>query len=120
MCVQIKQDKYTVFDFWAQWCGPCKVVSPIFERLSEQFTAVEFYKVDVDAAEDIAQEMGLRAVRHQPPLSYPSCFLCWCRADGWTCSDADVHVVQERREDQGRHRCEPERYPGAPYTSPVI
>lgn len=67
--MQISQDKYTVFDFWAQWCGPCKVISPIFEKLSEQFTGVEFYKVDVDAAEAISQELSIRAVRI-PTLSF--------------------------------------------------
>ena len=51
-----------MFDFWAQWCGPCKVISPIFEKLSEQFTGVEFYKVDVDEESHIAQEVGVRAV----------------------------------------------------------
>ncbi|GJE89643.1 thioredoxin family protein [Phanerochaete sordida] len=58
----IGQDKYTVFDFWATWCGPCKVISPIFEKLAEQFPNVEFYKVDVDAAEQISQEVGIRAM----------------------------------------------------------
>ncbi|GJE88329.1 thioredoxin family protein [Phanerochaete sordida] len=58
----IAKDTYTVFDFWAQWCGPCKVISPIFEKLSEQFAAVEFYKIDVDAAEAISQELSIRAM----------------------------------------------------------
>ncbi len=59
---QIGQDKVTIFDFWATWCGPCKVISPIFEKFSDQFPNVEFYKVDVDAAEEISQEVGVRAV----------------------------------------------------------
>ncbi|EKM51915.1 uncharacterized protein PHACADRAFT_46633, partial [Phanerochaete carnosa HHB-10118-sp] len=58
----IAKDTYTVFDFWAVWCGPCRLISPIFERLSEQFAGVEFYKVDVDAAEAIAQELSIRAM----------------------------------------------------------
>ncbi|KZT27660.1 thioredoxin [Neolentinus lepideus HHB14362 ss-1] len=58
----IKQDKVTVFDFWATWCGPCKVISPIFEKLSEEYGNLEFYKVDVDEQPDIAQEVGVRAM----------------------------------------------------------
>nr|ALG35748.1 thioredoxin-like protein-1 [Inonotus obliquus] len=58
----ISKDKPTVFDFWATWCGPCRVISPIFEKLSESTGDVEFYKVDVDEASDIAQEVGIRAM----------------------------------------------------------
>lgn len=61
--VQVKGGKPAVIDFWATWCGPCKAISPIFERLESQFPQLEFYKVDVDVAEDISQEVGVRAVR---------------------------------------------------------
>ena len=59
---QINGDKPAVFDFWATWCGPCRVISPIFEQLESQFPAVGFYKVDVDEAQDISEEVGVRAV----------------------------------------------------------
>ena len=63
-CIQIGQDKYTVFDFWATWCGPCKVISPIFERLEGQFANVEFYKVNVQEQPQIVEEVTIRGVRH--------------------------------------------------------
>ncbi|KAG8918749.1 hypothetical protein FRC01_001680, partial [Tulasnella sp. 417] len=61
---KIGGSKQVIIDFTATWCGPCKMISPIFEKLSEQqeFSGVEFYKVDVDDASAIAQECGIRAM----------------------------------------------------------
>ncbi|KAI0045660.1 thioredoxin [Auriscalpium vulgare] len=58
----INSDKVTVFDFWATWCGPCRVISPVFETLSGKHEATSFYKVDVDDQTEIAQEVGIRAM----------------------------------------------------------
>lgn len=64
-CVQINKDTPAIFDFWATWCGPCRAISPVFEKMSESgdFAGVGFYKVDVDAVPDVSQEVGIRAVR---------------------------------------------------------
>lgn len=37
-----------MFDFTAKWCGPCKMVAPVFESLAEEFNTLSFYKVDID------------------------------------------------------------------------
>ncbi|EMD32666.1 hypothetical protein CERSUDRAFT_118691 [Gelatoporia subvermispora B] len=58
----INSDKVAIFDFWATWCGPCRVISPIFEKLASQVEGVEFYKVDVDEQGEISQEVGVRAM----------------------------------------------------------
>jgi len=49
-------------DCYATWCGPCKVISPIFDKLSEEHTNAKFIKVDVDKLPDVAQELGVRAM----------------------------------------------------------
>jgi thiol-disulfide isomerase/thioredoxin len=41
-------DKLVVVDFTASWCGPCQMIAPKFAAMSEEFTTVLFYKVDVD------------------------------------------------------------------------
>jgi Thioredoxin domain-containing protein len=50
-----------VLDCWATWCGPCKAIAPAFEKLSESFPQIKFYKVDVDDQADVAQELNVRA-----------------------------------------------------------
>ncbi|CAL1712896.1 unnamed protein product [Somion occarium] len=58
----ISGDKVVIIDFWAEWCGPCKQISPIFEKLSADFPNLAFYKVNVDEASDISEEVGIRAM----------------------------------------------------------
>ncbi|SPC64257.1 probable TRX2 - thioredoxin II [Ustilago sp. UG-2017b] len=60
----IEGDKAIVIDFWATWCGPCKVIGPIFEKISNTPAGEKlgFYKVDVDTQEKIAAEVGIQAM----------------------------------------------------------
>jgi len=51
-----------VFDFHAEWCGPCKTISPKFEELSTSTEGVNFYSVDVDEQSDVAQECNITAM----------------------------------------------------------
>ena len=58
----ISSPTLVVVDFYAVWCGPCKIISPYLEELSKQFANVKFIKVDVDDLEDVASEVGIRAM----------------------------------------------------------
>ncbi|KAL7412115.1 thioredoxin-like protein [Mrakia frigida] len=58
----INGDKPVIIDFWATWCGPCKMISPHFNKLESQFEDVDFYKVDVDEQEEVAAEVNVRAM----------------------------------------------------------
>ncbi|WVF70765.1 thioredoxin [Kwoniella sp. CBS 6097] len=51
-----------VVDYWATWCGPCKMISPHFAKLEEKYPGVKFVKVDVEEQEQIAKEAGIKAM----------------------------------------------------------
>ncbi|KAJ9097216.1 hypothetical protein QFC21_004885 [Naganishia friedmannii] len=58
----IAGDKPVVVDFTATWCGPCKMISPHFEKMEAAFENVVFVKVDVDEQAEIAQACSIRAM----------------------------------------------------------
>ena len=57
------KDNQSVFvDFYADWCGPCKMVGPLVEELSKEYTDIKFVKVNVDNTPDIAQRYGIMSI----------------------------------------------------------
>lgn len=55
-------DETWVIDFWAEWCGPCKKLAPVFEEVSEEMEEVNFGKVDMEEHQDIGTKKGVRAL----------------------------------------------------------
>ncbi len=50
-------------DFWATWCGPCRMIAPIVEEISDEFDgSLNVFKVDVDEAEQIAMQFGIMSI----------------------------------------------------------
>lgn len=52
----LKHDGLVVVDFFATWCGPCKMIAPLLDKFSAEYTSAKFIKVDVDELGPIAQE----------------------------------------------------------------
>ena len=55
-------DKVVIVDFFATWCGPCKMLSPVIEQLSERFNDVKFVKIDVDECPNVSKSYGIMSV----------------------------------------------------------
>ena len=49
-------------DFWAEWCGPCMMLGPIIEEVSEEVDDVKFCKVNCDEARDVALQFGIMTI----------------------------------------------------------
>lgn len=60
---EIASEKKTLVDFYAEWCGPCRMLNPILEELAEEMSAnAQFAKIDIDAAENVAGEYQITSV----------------------------------------------------------
>lgn len=56
-------DKPAVIDFYASWCGPCKMMAPIMDELAKEYEGkVYIYKIDTEAEEELAQIFGIRSI----------------------------------------------------------
>ncbi|MBN2142628.1 thioredoxin [Candidatus Woesearchaeota archaeon] len=70
MVVSLKDNEFeaktkkgsVIIDFYADWCGPCKMMSPIFEKVAGETKDVSFFKLDVDSNPESADKAGVRSI----------------------------------------------------------
>jgi thioredoxin 1 len=58
----VKENKIVFIDFYAEWCGPCKRISPYIDDLSELFDHIKFIKIDVDKMEQLSNSFKIQAM----------------------------------------------------------
>ena len=58
----LKSDKKVLVDFWADWCGPCKMLSPVIDKLAEELDDVKVCKVNVDTEPTISIEYNIMSI----------------------------------------------------------
>ena len=58
----LKGEKPVLVDFFATWCGPCKMFAPTFDEFAEEHSEIEFVKIDVDQLGDVARGYGIMSI----------------------------------------------------------
>lgn len=58
----IHTKRYVIIDFYASWCGPCKMLSPILDKISDEYKNINFYKVNIDLEPTLAKKLNIQSI----------------------------------------------------------
>lgn len=58
----LNNSKPAIVDFYADWCGPCKMMAPVFKELSSEMTDCDFYKINIDNEQDLANKYQVMSI----------------------------------------------------------
>ncbi len=58
----VNSTKPILLDFWASWCGPCRMVAPIIDQIAEEYSDIKVGKINVDEQEQLAAQFGIMSI----------------------------------------------------------
>lgn len=60
--IDAHEDRQLVIDFWATWCGPCRIMGPVLDEIDKENENIDVIKIDVDQNQEVSQALGIQSI----------------------------------------------------------